>query len=47
MPLYRALYPQVLFWIVLGIVFGYVWPSTGASLKPVADAFILFSSMDF
>lgn len=26
--------------IVLGIIFGYVWPDAGASLKPLADAFI-------
>ena len=39
-PLYRALYSQVLFGIVLGIVFGYIWPSAGSSLKPVADGFV-------
>lgn len=39
-PLYRALYSQVLFGIVLGIVFGYIWPSGGSSLKPVADGFV-------
>src|SRR5688572_26767818 len=38
-PLYRALYSQVLFGIVLGIVFGYIWPGAGSSLKPVADGF--------
>ena len=39
-PLHRALYSQVLLGIVLGIVFGYVWPIAGASLKPLADGFI-------
>ena len=39
-PIYRTLYSQVLLAIILGIVFGYLWPSAGSALKPAADAFI-------
>lgn len=34
------LYVQVLIAIVLGVLVGAVWPSTGAALKPLGDAFV-------
>ena len=36
----KILYVQVLIGIVLGVVVGAIWPRTGESLKPLADAFI-------
>ncbi len=36
----KVLYVQVLIGIALGITVGAVWAETGASLKPLADAFI-------
>src|SRR5215469_10105554 len=39
-PIYKALYSQVLFAIILGVLFGYLWPAAGTSLKPLADGFI-------
>jgi aerobic C4-dicarboxylate transport protein len=39
-PLYKVLYIQVLFAIVVGIILGYVAPETGASMRPLGDAFI-------
>jgi aerobic C4-dicarboxylate transport protein len=39
-PLYRVLYVQVLIAIALGVAVGAVFPETGASLKPLGDAFI-------
>jgi Na+/H+-dicarboxylate symporter len=38
--LFKMLYFQVLAAIVLGAVFGYLWPAAGAALKPLADGFI-------
>ena len=38
--LHRTLYSQVFLAIIIGIVFGYVWPSAGSAFKPVADGFI-------
>src|SRR5262245_38599621 len=39
-PIYTLLYFQVLVGIILGVVVGYVWPKTGASLRPLGDGFI-------
>ncbi|MEJ0020914.1 MAG: dicarboxylate/amino acid:cation symporter [Acetobacteraceae bacterium] len=39
-PLYHHLYVQVLTAIVIGILVGYFFPATGASLKPLGDMFI-------
>ena len=39
-PIYYHLYVQVLTAIVLGILVGYFFPVTGASLKPLGDMFI-------
>jgi Na+/H+-dicarboxylate symporter len=40
MKVLRQLYSQVLIAIILGVVFGYLWPAAGAALKPLADGFI-------
>jgi aerobic C4-dicarboxylate transport protein len=37
---WKSLYGQVLIAIVLGVAVGYFWPSWGADLKPLGDAFI-------
>ena len=39
-PLYTHLYFQVLTGITIGVVLGYVWPSTGAAMRPLGDGFI-------
>ena len=39
-PLYKSLYGQVLIATIAGVVFGYVFPSAGASMRPLGDAFI-------
>jgi Na+/H+-dicarboxylate symporter len=39
-PRFKALYSQVLVAIVIGVVFGYIWPAAGTALKPVADSFV-------
>ena len=40
-----TLYIQVLIGIVLGLLVGALWPETGASLKPLGDAFIKLIKM--
>jgi aerobic C4-dicarboxylate transport protein len=42
---YERLYIQVLVAIVLGALVGYVWPATGAALKPLGDALIKMIKM--
>src|SRR5947207_4950596 len=37
---YKTLYGQVLIATVLGVAFGFAFPSAGASLRPLGDAFI-------
>src|SRR5215208_412823 len=39
-PIYTHLYFQVLVGIVLGVLVGYLWPASGARLRPLGDAFI-------
>ncbi len=39
-PFYKVLYFQVLVAIVLGVWVGFLFPETGASLKPLGDVFI-------
>src|SRR5687768_4422790 len=39
-PIYKVLYVQVLFAILVGIILGYVAPETGAAMRPLGDAFI-------
>jgi aerobic C4-dicarboxylate transport protein len=41
----RVLYVQVLIAVVLGIAVGAMWPTFGASLKPLGDAFIKLIKM--
>jgi aerobic C4-dicarboxylate transport protein len=44
-PLYRHLYFQVLVAITAGILLGHFYPSLGADLKPLGDAFIKLVKM--
>jgi aerobic C4-dicarboxylate transport protein len=44
-PLYRSLYFQVICAILIGIVLGYFYPSTGEAMKPLGDAFIKLIKM--
>ncbi len=44
-PLWTQLYLQVLVAILLGALVGYLWPATGAALKPLGDAFIKLVKM--
>lgn len=41
----KSLYVQVLIGIVLGVVVGALWPSFGADLKPLGDAFVSLIKM--
>src|ERR1700759_1909127 len=40
MSIFRKIYIQVLLAIVVGIVFGALWPDAGAAMKPLGDGFI-------
>jgi aerobic C4-dicarboxylate transport protein len=44
-PLYKSLYFQVLMAVALGTLLGHFAPETGASLKPLGDAFIKLVKM--
>src|SRR6266480_2265830 len=44
-PLYKHLYVQVLFAIACGVLLGHFYPDTGASMKPLGDAFIKLIKM--
>jgi aerobic C4-dicarboxylate transport protein len=44
-PLYRSLGFQVIVSIIVGIGFGYFFPSAGASMRPLGDAFIKLIKM--
>src|SRR3981189_2010065 len=44
-PLYKHLYAQVLFAIVLGALPGHFYPAAGAAMKPLGDAFIKLIKM--
>jgi aerobic C4-dicarboxylate transport protein len=39
-PFHRSLYGQVLIATALGVLVGYLWPATGAAMKPLGDGFI-------
>ncbi len=39
-PLYTRLYFQVLTGITIGVILGFVWPETGAAMRPLGDGFI-------
>jgi len=36
----KSLYAQVIFGVILGALVGHFWPSVGADMKPLGDAFI-------
>ena len=44
-PFYKSLHFQVFFAIFLGIVLGHFYPETGASMRPLGDAFIKLIKM--
>jgi len=44
-PLYTQLYFQVLVGVLLGVVLGLLWPTYGAAMKPLGDAFISIVKM--
>jgi aerobic C4-dicarboxylate transport protein len=44
-PLYKSLYAQVLVAIVLGVLLGHFYPSTGEAMKPLGDGFIKLIKM--
>lgn len=39
-PLHKDLFFQVIVAIVIGVLVGHIWPSTGAQMKPLGDGFI-------
>ena len=43
--IYKSLYVQVLTAIVIGVLLGYFYPETGASMKPLGDGFIKLIKM--
>jgi aerobic C4-dicarboxylate transport protein len=43
--LFKSLYFQVVVAVALGVLVGWLWPSVGASLKPLGDAFIKLVKM--
>ncbi len=45
LPLYRVLYVQVLFAVVVGVVVGHFFPDVGTALKPLGDGFIKLIKM--
>jgi len=44
-PLWKSLYVQVLIAIAIGVLVGWLWPTTGAALKPLGDGFIKLVKM--
>ncbi len=44
-PLYKSLYFQVICAIVIGVILGYFYPSTGEAMKPLGDGFIKLIKM--
>lgn len=45
LPFYRSLYVQVVFAVVVGVLLGHFYPTLGASMKPLGDAFIKLIKM--
>src|SRR5205823_9536809 len=39
-PFYKTLYGQVFIATIAGVAFGYLFPSAGAAMRPLGDAFI-------
>src|SRR4051794_20782737 len=44
-PIYRSLYFQVITAIVIGVILGHFYPSTGEAMKPLGDGFIKLIKM--
>ena len=44
-PFWKSLYVQVLVAIALGVLVGWLWPTTGTALKPLGDGFIKLVKM--
>jgi aerobic C4-dicarboxylate transport protein len=44
-PLYKSLYIQVLFAILLGVFLGHFYPEYGAAMKPLGDGFVKLIKM--
>jgi aerobic C4-dicarboxylate transport protein len=44
-PLYKSLYFQVITAIVIGVILGHFFPSTGEAMKPLGDGFIKLIKM--
>ena len=44
-PLYKSLYVQVLFAVLVGVLLGNFYPSVGTDMKPLGDAFIKLIKM--
>ena len=44
-PLYKSLYVQVITAIVIGVLLGHFYPSTGEAMKPLGDGFIKLIKM--
>ena len=44
-PFYKSLYLQVVTAIIIGVVVGFLFPNTGAAMKPLGDAFIKLIKM--
>ncbi|MEP7099829.1 MAG: dicarboxylate/amino acid:cation symporter, partial [Burkholderiales bacterium] len=44
-PLYKSLYLQVITAIVIGVILGHFYPSTGEAMKPLGDGFIKLIKM--
>ena len=39
-PIYKTLYFQVIVGLIIGAIFGSLWPSYGAEMKPLGDLFV-------
>jgi aerobic C4-dicarboxylate transport protein len=44
-PIYKSLYAQVIFAIIVGVLLGHFWPATGEAMKPLGDGFIKLIKM--
>ncbi|MEJ6003230.1 dicarboxylate/amino acid:cation symporter [Paucibacter soli] len=44
-PIYKSLYAQVIFAILVGVALGHFYPESGAAMKPLGDGFIKLIKM--
>ena len=44
-PLYKSLYAQVIFAVIVGVLLGHFYPSVGETMKPLGDGFIKLIKM--